>query len=217
MRMMLARRRLAEAGSVALAVLLMSGAVAVATDPTPTPATADRSVADGGTHCVECYLFWDPTADARAVLGVPVAADTPAWMDLAVSTADGGSLRLADHAGRPMLIEVMATWCAVCEEQQDAIEAARPDLPPDVLIVSLDVDPAGDLGALTEYARGHGYDWIFAVAGRELTRELVLTFGDQAANPAASPVIVVGRDGRAKLGPLGHKDPAAIEDLLADA
>ena len=151
------------------------------------------------------------------MLDVPITVAGPAWTTLELAATDGTTVRLADHQGRPMLIELMATWCASCEEQQNALRRARADLPADTVIVSLDVDPAGDLGALAGYASERGYDWVFAAASRDLLRALVDAFGVDAINPAASPLVVIDRDGTAWLPPLGHKSAATVVDLLAGA
>jgi cytochrome oxidase Cu insertion factor (SCO1/SenC/PrrC family) len=108
----------------------------------------------------------------------------------------------------------MATWCAACEDQQDAIREARAGFPADTVIVSLDVDPAGDTAALAAYAADHGYDWTFATATTELTRALVDDLGAFAVNPAATPLVLIGRDGTATLFALGHKDAATLAGLL---
>lgn len=208
------------AASLALAAVMVSGTAAVAADPTAAPSpsiSADATVSSRGTHCIECYLFWDPVADARAVLDVPITVAGPAWLALELASTDGTTVRLADHAGRPVLIELMATWCASCEEQQDALREARADLPADTVIVSLDVDPTGDLGALAAYAAERDYDWVFASASRELLRALVDAFGDDVINPAATPVLVIDRDGTAWLPPLGRKSAATLVDLLVGA
>lgn len=202
-----------------VAATALPGAVIRAADPSPAPGVApgDDSILDRGTHCVECYLFWDPSANARAVLDAPVTANTPEWLTTDLITPDGSTVRLSDFAGRPVVVELMATWCASCEDQQQVLRDARADLPADAVLLSLDVDPAGDPGALDEYAAARGFDWTFASAPVPLLRTLAETFGDDAINPAASPLLVIDRDGTAWMPPLGHKDRAAIVELLAGA
>jgi thiol-disulfide isomerase/thioredoxin len=205
-----------------LAVAAVPGAAVLAADPSPAPSSGSGgagggSILDRGTHCVECYLFWDPTANARAVLDAPVTADAPDWLATELTAPDGSTVRLADFAGRPVVVELMATWCASCEDQQQVMRDARVDLPADAVLLSLDVDPAGDPGALDEYAAERGFDWTFASAPVPLLRTLAETFGDDAINPAATPLLVIDRDGTAWMPPLGHKDRAAIVELLAGA
>lgn len=196
----------------------ISAAPALAADPSPAPSAApDGGISSRGTHCVECYLFWDPIADARAVLDVPVAVAAPAWLATDLIAPDGSMVRLSDLAGHPVIVELMATWCASCADQQAVLRDARADLPADTVILSLDVDPAGDPSALDEYAAEHGFDWTFASAPVSLLRTLAQTYGDDAINPAATPLLVIDRDGRAWMPPLGHKDRAAVADLLSGA
>jgi thiol-disulfide isomerase/thioredoxin len=197
----------------------LPGALVLAADPTPAPSAAPGSggILDRGTHCIECYLFWDPNANARAVLDVPETADAPAWLATDLTAPDGSTVRLADFSGRPVVVELMATWCASCEDQQQVLRDARADLPADAVLLSLDVDQAGDPGALDDYAAARGFDWVFASAPIPLLRALAETFGDDAINPAATPILVIDRDGRVWMPPLGHKDRAAIVELLAGA
>jgi thiol-disulfide isomerase/thioredoxin len=204
-----------------LAVVLVAGGSGLAADPAGSPApelvppNASPAIASRGTHCIECYLFWDPTADARAVLDVPITVVGPAWLALDLPATDGTTIRLTDFAGHPVLVELMATWCASCADQQDVLKAVHEDLPADTVIVSVDVDVAGDVGGLASYATAHGYDWVFAVGSRDLLRGLVDAFGADAINPAATPIVVIDRDGTASLPELGHKDAPRISDLLA--
>lgn len=222
---MLPRMRMSDRRFAAILVGLwvatasLAGATVVAAGPDPSPAPSATaggdSILDRGTHCVECYLFWDPSANARAVLDAPVTADAPEWLATQLTAPDGSTVRLADFAGRPVVVELMATWCASCEDQQQVLREARVDLPADAVLLSLDVDPAGDPGALDEYAAARGFDWTFASAPVPLLRTLAETFGDDAINPAATPILVIDRDGTAWMPPLGHKDRAAIVELLA--
>jgi thiol-disulfide isomerase/thioredoxin len=204
---------------LSVAAAALPGAVALADDPSPTPSASGsgESILGRGTHCVECYLFWDPTANARAVLDAPVTADAPNWLATDLAAPDGSTVRLADFAGRPVVVELMATWCASCEDQQRVLQEARADLPADAVLLSLDVDPASDPGALDDYAAARGFDWTFASAPVPLLRSLAEAFGDDAINPAATPILVIDRDGTAWMPPLGHKDRAAIVELLAGA
>lgn len=172
-----------------LAVATLPGTTALAADPSPASSAVPGgdSILDRGTHCVECYLFWDPTANARAVLDVPVTADAPDWLATELNAPDGSTVRLADFAGRPVVVELMATWCASCEDQQQVLLEARADLPADAVLVSLDVDPAGDPGALDDYASARGFDWTFVSAPVPLLRTLAETFGTTRSIPRRRP------------------------------
>jgi thiol-disulfide isomerase/thioredoxin len=78
----------------------------------------------------------------------PLGTGVPA-PDFALQTVDGQTVRLSDYAGRPVWINVWASWCAPCRaempdiqqvyhETQDASGGAGPVL----LLISLGEDPA---------------------------------------------------------------------------
>lgn len=213
----------AAIGSVALAGPARPVAVAEApppsSEPSPSPTDATSAllaqISARGAHCVECYLLWS-THSGEQLLEPPAPPAPPVragWLRIDLEGADGRSLRLADFAGHPMLIELMATWCASCAAQQDTLRESRASLPADTVIVSLDVDPTSSPGSLGSYAAARGYDWVFAPSPIELSRALRSQFGDAVLNPAATPIVVVDRAGVASLAPLGHKDAEALMRL----
>jgi len=67
---------------------------------------------------------------------------------------------------------------------------------PDLVYVSLDVDPNERAEGLADYARREGFAWHFAVASPELSRSLAARFGDQVLSPPATPLLVVGPNGQ---------------------
>ena len=72
-------------------------------------------------------------------LATPIDLSTLAFQD-----ADGKAVSLADFAGRTVLLNLWATWCAPCREEMPALQAlhaAMKDEPFDVVAVSID---AGD-------------------------------------------------------------------------
>jgi thiol-disulfide isomerase/thioredoxin len=187
--------------------------------PSPSPAATDLNyiLALRGTHCIECYVLWATNSGEFHVAEEtkkPVVSTGAAWLGIELATANGTSVRLSDFAGRPVLVELMATWCASCAAQQDTLREARSALPADTVVVSLDVDVVSDPASLASYAGAHGYDWVFAPSPAGLSRSLRDLFGDLVLNPAASPIVVIDRAGTASLAPLGHKDVAAIVALL---
>jgi cytochrome oxidase Cu insertion factor (SCO1/SenC/PrrC family) len=177
-----------------------------------------------GVHCIECLLLWDSNSGVlpptSAAVKPPAAATSvtsstaDTWGSVGLATSSGPVVRLSDYAGRPMIIELMATWCASCAAQQDSIRDALSALPPDTVVVSLSVDPHDELGQLAAYATDRGYGWVFAAIPVELARSLRDAFGDLVLNPAASPLVMVDRSGRASLAPFGHKDVAALISLV---
>ena len=204
----------------ALSSGLPTAVSARATDarPSEAPATLIERLSAQGVYCVECELFWN----AVGLSVLPPASPDPvkaeagrrAWLQMRLSTASGGTITFADFAGRPLVIEMMATWCAACADQQDTLRQARGQLPPDAAVISLSVDPRDDAAALGKYAADRGYDWVFGSGSIELLRSLGAQLGDAALDPAVTPIVVIDRAGKVVLAPTGHKDVATLVALV---
>lgn len=108
----------------------------------------------------------------------------------------GEEFRISDLEGKVVAVEAMAVWCSTCRVQQgEAQEALDQVGSPDVVYISLDVDPNERAADLAAYAAREGFTWHFAVASPEVSRSLAATFGDQILSPPATPIIVLGPDG----------------------
>ncbi|MFB2532826.1 TlpA family protein disulfide reductase [Paracoccus sp. p4-l81] len=66
------------------------------------------------------------------------AADRPlAPVDTAVATADGGSVRLADFKGKPILLNFWATWCAPCRAEMPSLDRLQAELGDEIKVFTL--------------------------------------------------------------------------------
>jgi len=126
----------------------------------------------------------------------------------------GEEFRIGDLQGKVVAIEAMAIWCINCRLQQGQAQAALGQVAsPNVVYISLDVDPNERDEDLAEYARREGFTWRFAVASPEVSRSLAATFGDQILSPPATPLVVLGPDGELiekHIGIKGADDLAAL-------
>jgi cytochrome c biogenesis protein CcmG, thiol:disulfide interchange protein DsbE len=95
------------------------------------------------------------TVPGGAAVGGPFGTGVVA-PDFELQTVDGQTVRLSDFAGRPVWINVWASWCAPCRAEMPDIEQVYRELPgatpggapdaagkgPVLLLVSLGEDPA---------------------------------------------------------------------------
>jgi hypothetical protein len=147
--------------------------------------------------------------------GQGIGTGDEAWRTATLrDVVTGEEFRIADLRGKIVAIEAMAIWCTNCRVQQGAAQAALEQVAsPDVVYISLDVDPNERDDDLAAYATREGFTWRFAVASAEVSRSLAATFGDQILSPPATPLVVLGPDGELiekHIGVKGADDLAAL-------
>ena len=127
-----------------------------------------------------------------AGLLVPAAAralavgDRVLWRDVVL--LDGSTLPAARLAGRPVVVELWASWCPFCKNQNPRLEALWREHGGrglEFVTFSIDKDPAKARAYMAE----NGYTFPAAMADAEVMR----TFG---ANKGLPLLYVVGADGR---------------------
>lgn len=126
-----------------------------------------------------------------------VAADRPAWQQLALTDArTGETFTLADFAGKIVYVEPMATWCSNCRQQLGNLSQARAQLDSDqYTFVALSVETNISDADLAAYADEAGFDWTFAVMTPEALQALTDVFGRTITNPPATPSFIIRADG----------------------
>lgn len=211
---MIELRRASAAIATSISVLLIVGACSAGTSA-PAPTTGPAPAA------TEAPAHTPPGSGDPAASVAPAASDAPAvelsqaWATAPlVNVATGQTFRIADYAGRVIVIETMAIWCSNCKAQQIDVETALGRLPADsVVYVVLDVDPNESGQSLAAYREQNGFTGDYAIAGSDVARSLAAEFGDQVLNPPSTPVIVVGRAGKVTLTGFGRKSPDEIVAL----
>jgi thiol-disulfide isomerase/thioredoxin len=73
---------------------------------------------------------------------------------LTVRDLDGNPVSLARFAGRPMIIEIWATWCGPCLANRRTVHSLRASMPERMQVIGLSVD--------MDSARGKGSDLVKA-------------------------------------------------------
>ena len=155
-----------------------------------------------------------PTTDAMMNETPEAMMESPAWFSVALTNAQNGTtFTINDFNGKVVLVETMAVWCSNCRNQQNEIKALHEQLgmQDDFVSVSLDIDPNESFDILKSYLNTTGFDWLYAVAPAEVSRDIASEFGDQFLNPPSTPILIVDRHGIAHELPLGLK---SADDLM---
>jgi thiol-disulfide isomerase/thioredoxin len=141
-----------------------------------------------------------------------------AWRTAALrDVVTGQEFRIVDLQGKVVAIEAMAIWCVTCRVQQGEAQAALEQVAsPDVVYISLDVDPNERAEDLSDYAQREGFGWRFVVASPELSRSLAATFGDQVLSPPATPLVILGPDGALIEKHIGIKSAGDLAALIKE-
>ena len=127
-------------------------------------------------------------------------------LEISLITIDGEMLNISDFKarGRPVLVDLMATWCGVCRMQMPMMNATYNAYKDKIDFVSIDTDWYETDEDLREYRDDYGAEWDFAMdrAGS--------AFG--AFYPDAYPtLIIIDRDGRVVFS---HDGAITQADLL---
>lgn len=188
-----------------------SATVATASPPpmASSAPTAPASVGPGASAPASA----SPTVAASPTAGAPVL--TQAWATAELTdVATGATFRIADLAGRTIILETMAIWCSKCLAQQgDAYEALAELDPERVAYVLIDVDPSETAEALEAYRERNGFTGTYAVATTDVARALAAEFGDAVLSPSSTPMILIGSDGTVTLTDFGQKSPTEVVAL----
>ncbi|PAQ00825.1 TlpA family protein disulfide reductase [Mesorhizobium mediterraneum] len=134
----------------ALVAGVLAGAVAVYVSESGSGNNAPAQVAVGDSKDdVACTAKADRAKTVAAAATGQVAALLPAdppqsLKNLAFNDPGGKPMTLADHAGKTVLLNLWATWCAPCRAEMPALDALQQEMGSDAFeVVAVNVD-AGD-------------------------------------------------------------------------
>ena len=149
---------------------------------------------------------------------------SPAWFDATLTDVNSDqSFTINDYHGKVVLVETLAVWCSNCLRQQQQVQALLENLgmEDDLVVLGLDIDTNETAGILLDHSTSHGFDWLYAVAPRDVAREIGQLYGDQFLNPPSTPMLIVDRHGEAHPLPFGIKSAddlqAALEPFLNES
>ena len=143
--------------------------------------------------------------------------EVPAWFNADLTNVNTSqTFKITDFKGKVVLVETMAVWCPTCLRQQNNVQALHEALGQrdDFVSVALDIDPNEEADYLQQHAAKHGFDWIYAVTGPEVAREIGQLYGPQFLNPPSAPMFIIDRHGTVHPLPFGVKDAQTLQDAL---
>ena len=117
----------AAAGAVAGLVAVYVSAPGSGNDTAPAGAAVVSATDDSCAD--ETDVAKGVGAAATGTVAAMLPADPPQSMrSLAFDSPDGKPMTIADHAGKTVLLNLWATWCAPCRAEMPALDRLQADL-----------------------------------------------------------------------------------------
>ena len=145
------------------------------------------------------------------------AMEAPAWFEAELTNVNTGeTFKITDFQDKVVLVETMAVWCSNCLRQQGEVQSLLGLLgdQPNLVSVALDIDPHETNDTLKAHTDKNGFDWVYAVAPAEVSRDISQLYGGQFLNPPSTPMLIIDRHGEAHPLPFGHKSAQSLEEAL---
>lgn len=105
----------------------------------------------------------DQLAAGRVPAGAAPAGERPLAPDVSVVTLEGRRVSLAEWRGKPVVLYFMASWCASCVPEAQALAKVHQEYRSAGLeVLVLDVDPSmteQDLHSFRRFVPGAAYHW----------------------------------------------------------
>lgn len=147
-----------------------------------------------------CAVWFGATLAAQA-LG-PAQAPLPA---LTLPAPDGGAVALRAYAGRPVVVNLWATWCPPCRREMPALRAAQAANPDLHFVFVNQREPAA---AVARYLAEH------APGLRNVALDPTGRFAAQAGAVGYPTTLFYDAAGRLRMRHMGELSPASLRDKL---
>ncbi len=165
-----------------------------------------------GTACVATRAGQSPQPPQGASApqpSVPAADQAP---ELVVSTLDGGTYRLSEHRGEPVVLFFTASWCSSCIPEiatLNKLYEQYQDKGLQVVVVSIDPgDRPADFARFKGIAQGGNYVW-----GLDTGEKAAVAFDIKALETK----IVIGRDGQVVSRHVGREPYESAKQAVESA
>lgn len=165
--------------------------------------TANRSATAGTTNSGNGAGGGNSTANLTAL--------TPEIINAPIQTTDGRTIRLADYAGKVVVLDLWATWCAPCREEiPHLVDISREYGERGVQVIGIGVDPRENAQMLDSFARQFNVNYPIGlpepIIGPAMTRE---------RGGVIPQTYIITRDGRILMRFVGFNPTRSAPQLRA--
>jgi cytochrome c-type biogenesis protein len=88
-------------------------------------------------------------------------APRPEAPQFSLTSLEGTRFNLSDFRDSVVVLDLMATWCPVCKDEMQELAQLR-QASPEVVIITISVDPTEDEAKLRAFQEQYTADWLFA-------------------------------------------------------
>ncbi len=140
----------------------------------------------------------------------PPQVGDPAPEFQAVSLEDDRVVSLADYAGRAILVNLWATWCAPCRTETPYLQSVyEENRDRGLMVVGVSVDSPGALDQVKDFLGEMGVEYDILLDPDMVSTDVFAAIG----LPASFLIDEEGIVRFTRLGPIAEGDPAFLEAL----
>lgn len=152
-----------------------------------------------------------PHPASAAEIGTLLSVATPGPApDVAFQTADGAARRLADYMGKPLVVNLWATWCPPCVKELPTLAALAHNVAKEgILVLPISSDRGGAKTVAAFYAT-HGIDGLPVLIDKDSA--LMHAFGVQGL-PTTFVIDRTGKVVGVEQGGMDWSAPEAVETV----
>lgn len=140
---------------------------------------------------------------------LPVATPGPA-PDVAFQAADGTPRRLADYVGKPLVVNLWATWCPPCVKELPTLAALAHNVAKDGILVLPISSDRGGAKTVTAFYAAHGISGLPVLIDKDSA--LVHAFGVQGL-PTTFVIDRTGKVVGVEQGGMDWSAPGVVETV----
>jgi cytochrome c biogenesis protein CcmG/thiol:disulfide interchange protein DsbE len=199
------RRWLVGRGAVIWPLLLIA-ATGCAGEPDPRTAPAGETSPPGGHRPVDVAGV-DSCAELPTHAGGTVDGDRLPQLDLPCLVA-GPDVDMAGLGGKPVLINLWATWCGPCREEMPILQDAHVEYGDEIAFLGVDTKDNPERAAAFLQEVGVTYPHVVDLDGRLLSEHLRV--------PGLPVTVVVDADGEIVEKHVGPFTEESLEELVRE-